>query len=65
MTFFFPKNRAVYEIMRRNIVVSGRQRMTIWHMRFECWITKATDTNPEYVILRSVIPVVCLSYKVG
>jgi hypothetical protein len=23
----------------------------IRHMRFACWITKATDTRPEYVIL--------------
>jgi hypothetical protein len=23
----------------------------IWHMRFECRITKATDTHSEYVIL--------------
>jgi len=24
---------------------------TIWRMRFACWITKATDTQSEYVIL--------------
>jgi hypothetical protein len=23
----------------------------IWRMRFACWITKATDTHTEYVIL--------------
>jgi len=23
--------------------------MTIWRMRVACWITKATDTHPEYV----------------
>jgi len=23
----------------------------IWRMRIECWITKATDTHSEYVIL--------------
>jgi len=23
----------------------------VWHMRFACWITKAADTHPEYVIL--------------
>jgi len=23
----------------------------IWHMRIECWVTKATDTHPEYVLL--------------
>jgi hypothetical protein len=25
--------------------------MTIWRMRIECWITKATDIHSEYVIL--------------
>jgi hypothetical protein len=36
----FSENRAVYEIMYRNIVESGHR----------CWITKATDTHSEYVI---------------
>ena len=25
--------------------------MTIWRMRFACWITKATDTHTEYAIV--------------
>jgi len=25
--------------------------MTTWRMRIACWIPKATDTHPEYVIL--------------
>ena len=25
--------------------------MTIWHMRIACWITKATNTHSQYVIL--------------
>jgi hypothetical protein len=25
--------------------------MTIWHMRIACWVTKATDTHSQYVIL--------------
>jgi len=25
--------------------------MTMWRMRFACWVTKATDTHSEYVIL--------------
>jgi hypothetical protein len=34
----------------------GRARQTthdnmIWCMRFACWITKATDTHSQYVIL--------------
>jgi hypothetical protein len=28
-----------------------RPQMTIWCMRIACWITKATDTHSEYVIL--------------
>ena len=48
--FFLPENRAVYEIMWKNIVERGRPQMTIWRLRIACWITKATDTHSEYVI---------------
>ena len=44
-------NRAVYEIMWKNIVERGRPQMTIWRMCIACWITKATNTNSEYAIL--------------
>ena len=27
--------------------------MIVWRMRIACWITKATDTHSEYVILNS------------
>jgi hypothetical protein len=33
------------------MVEPDRPQMTIWRMRFACWITKATDTPSEYVIL--------------
>ena len=39
--------------MQKNIVEPGRPHMTIWRIRFACWITKATDTLSEYVILIS------------
>jgi hypothetical protein len=39
--------------MWENIVESERLEMIIGRMRFACWITKATDTHPEYVILIS------------
>jgi len=39
------ENRAVYEIMRKNIVELKRPQMTIWRMRIACWVTKATDTQ--------------------
>ena len=43
LTFF--ENRAVYEIMWKNIVEWGRPQLTIWRMRIACWIPKATDTH--------------------
>jgi hypothetical protein len=42
-------NRAVYEIMWKNIAEPERPQMTIWRMRLTCCITKATDRHPEYV----------------
>jgi hypothetical protein len=50
ITFFFL-NLAAYEIMLKNIVEPDRPQMTIWRTRFACWITKATNTHSEYVIL--------------
>ena len=40
---FFPEHRAVYEIMWKN-VQPDRPQMTIWRMRFACWVPKATKT---------------------
>ena len=50
ITFFF-ENPVVYEIMWRNIVELDRPQMTIWHTRLVSWITKATNTYSEHVIL--------------
>jgi hypothetical protein len=47
----FSENRAVYEIMRKNMLESDRNRITIRRMRCACYKTKATDTYSEYVIL--------------
>jgi hypothetical protein len=33
------------------MVRPDRSKMTIWYMRIACWITNATDTHSEYVIL--------------
>ena len=38
---FFPKNRAVYETISKNMVEPERPE-TIWRMRVACWINKAT-----------------------
>ena len=49
---FFFENHAVYEIAWKNIVQPVRSQMTtIWRMRVTCWITKATNTHSEFVIL--------------
>jgi hypothetical protein len=50
----FYKNRAVCEIMWKNAVQLNRPQMIMWHMHFACWITKATETHLEYVILVAV-----------
>ena len=43
ITFF--ENRAVYEIMWKNMVQPGRPQMTIWRKRIACWIPKVTNTH--------------------
>ena len=48
---FFPKNRTVYETMWKIMVQPHRPQMEIRRMRFACWITKATDTHSQYVII--------------
>jgi len=45
ITFFFLKNRPLYEKMWENIVERGRSQITTWRIRFECWVPKATDTT--------------------
>ena len=44
----FFRNRAVYEIMWKNTVESGR---TIWRVLIACWIPKITNTHSDYVTL--------------
>jgi hypothetical protein len=43
--FFPPENRAVYEIIWKNIVEPDRPQMTIWRMRIAFWISKASSTH--------------------
>ena len=49
--WLFPENRAFYEIRPKNIVQPDRPQVLVWRMRIACWITKATNTRSEYVIL--------------
>jgi hypothetical protein len=51
VTFFFLENDAINEIMWKDIVEQGRPGMTLWHIRIACWITNATDTHSQYVVL--------------
>jgi hypothetical protein len=48
---FLFENRSVYEIMWKDTVEPGRPQVTIWRMRIACWITKARNAHPEYVLL--------------
>jgi hypothetical protein len=50
---FFSENRAVYELMWKNMVVPERPQLTVWRMRIACWIPEATNFHSEYVILIS------------
>ena len=50
--FFFYENRAVYEIIRKNVVEPDRTEVTIkWRMRFAFCLPQAMNTQSEYVIL--------------
>jgi len=48
----FFQNRAIYEIMWKNVLRVGQATddSIIQCMCFACWITKATDIHSEYVI---------------
>jgi len=45
------ENRAIYELIWKYATEPGRTQMKTWRMHIACWITKATNTRPEYVIL--------------
>jgi len=48
LNHLLPKNRALYEIIWKNIVKPERQKLRIRHSRFSYWITKATEVHSEY-----------------
>jgi len=52
-TVMFFQCHVVYEVMWENIGEPDRPQMM--HMYIACWITKATDTHLEYVILIAVL----------
>jgi len=47
----FPNSLTVYEVMWINVVQPDRPQVTVRRMRIECWVTRATDTHSEHVIL--------------
>jgi hypothetical protein len=48
---FVLDNHVIYEMMWKKVVRAGQATAdVIRHMRFACWITKATDTRSEYVM---------------
>jgi hypothetical protein len=47
----FFLNRTVHEITWKNTVQRVRLHMTIRRIHIACWITKATNTHSQYVIL--------------
>ena len=44
--FSFEK-RAIYEIMKKNILQPDRSQMIIWRMSIACCILKATNTHTQ------------------
>jgi hypothetical protein len=49
--FFSPENSAVYKIMWKNIARQATDDNITRRMRIACWISKATNTHSEHVIL--------------
>jgi hypothetical protein len=47
----FPKIVPFMRQCGKNMIERDRPQATIWRMRIAGWITKATDTHSEYVIL--------------
>ena len=47
------ENRTVCETMWGKYYRTGRPQITIWRMRVACYLPKATNTHPEYVILNA------------
>jgi len=50
-TKYLAKSRSVYETTWKSIVQPDGPKMTIWRTHFTCWLPKASNTHPEYVIL--------------
>ena len=50
-SIIFPENLVVYELMWKNMVEADRPHENVRLICFACWISKATNTHSEYVII--------------
>ena len=48
---FFQKLRHLWDVEKCGRMREAADDNVIWHMRFACWTTKATDKHSEYEIL--------------
>jgi hypothetical protein len=48
---FYSENHAFCEKWKNLVQPDSPPNDKTWPLRFACWITKATDTHSEYVIL--------------
>jgi len=62
---FFSENRAVYEIMWKDILEPGRPQVKIWRMCIACRIPTTTNTHLEYVTLIAFTLQNCLHERVS
>jgi len=50
--FFFWKSCHLWDkVEKYGRPIQATDDSVIWHLRFACWITKATDTHTQYVTL--------------
>jgi hypothetical protein len=47
----FFLNRALYEILWKNVAEPGRPQMTIWILRIAYWMPETTNTHSVYAIM--------------
>jgi len=53
IVFVTPTGVFDVKIIWKNILEPDWPQIAVWRMHIACWITKATNTNSEYVILIS------------
>jgi hypothetical protein len=61
-----PENRAVYEIMWKNVVRGGGSpQMIIWRMRIACWIPKAARAHTLRIYIFDMIYLTAIGLPPG